>query len=232
MIAWNLLSNNQSTIVIESGDTMIRMPIGSAYNSPAVGAGVFTCCSQFKNHLIKDEKTGEETKIPCDKDKIAKVLIKLVERATDACNMVGDFSSYRLQKALWRFPCRGLKVESELFSKQPTNWDDFCAFYNLDARQGVNLSDYYMKQKNCLPPLIYAVCSLNVGMVKYILCEKKANVNQKIKYGDFQGFNLRGYTALAFAAHACTKDTPKESAEIFQLEKFKIEKIEKGRQKN
>ena len=220
MLAWNLLSGGKPTIVIDGPRTLTKMNISSIFGSPKIGKGGFTCCDRFDNHTVEDA-SGVKTQIACDKGKIGPVLSSLLDRATVCHKEVGNAHMYRFIKAMRRVPLEGLLNVDDRFESQPTTWAEFCKEFDLNEAYPMHLSKKQLRELNCVQPLVYAVCSLNVHIVKLILAGGgKANTVVGVSK-DLQGFNfclsICGWNVLHFAALACSAEYPNDSSSILKL---------------
>ena len=217
---WNVVSGGQPTVVITNSHSLTKMPIPSVLAAPKIGHGEFTCCTRFANHTIEDEH-GRKTTIPCDKEKLAPGLLALHARATECYKEIGDMQKYRLNKALWRVPLLGLPGVDPKFDEQPTKWTQFCHEFELNEKYPMHLSTKQLKELCCAQPLVYAVCSLNVPMVKMILAGG-GKANSVIGLPEhLRGLNICGsvvgWTALHFAAISCTSEYGNESSSILKM---------------
>ena len=221
LLAWHVYGGGEPTTFINGPEQLTQMPSTSVIHCPPVGLGSFTCCDRFKDHIIGyDEEAGEPTKIPCDKTRIVDVLSTFVNRSIKAYKSIGDLQMYRISKSLWRLQFLGFDKNSikrdEDLHKQPETWSEFCEHFLLDERFK-HLSHKQQKKLNCLPPLFYAVWSLNVPVVKEIL-ESKVNPNFVVKGPPMLiGINFNGFTAMNCAGMSCREENAEEAGEIMRL---------------
>ena len=201
MAAWNLLGCGKPIVFMTGPQQLVPLQEISAFFSSAVGSGTFTDFRQ------------EEQK------SMWSVLAALVERFINRYESQNDMVHYRMYRAMWRLPFRGCPVAVQKVDEQeqPATWEEFCEVFNLDKNRRLRGADFLQKS---LPPLFYAVWSLNEPMVKEILAAK-ADVNYKIVKNSgiyyVPNLDMLGFTVLHAAAMSCTADHVAQSARILQM---------------
>eukprot|EP00398_MALV-I-01_sp_L67-1_P001010 gene1010-581_t len=218
MVVWKIVAGECQSMVFATGPKSLSVS-HSAADRLAVGDGEFTCCTRFEDHTYEEPETGRKIKIPCDKDKIGRVLVPLQEAFMEVLRESGKLEAYRTMKANWKNICTKLDVSmaSKYSLDLPTTWMEFCEQYMLPDHLGMQLTNEQLQEFKCLPHLFYAVWSGNPEIVALIL-ESTANPNFAVGANIMiDRKSLRGQTALHMAASHCRGDDGRNSDRILHL---------------
>ena len=180
-------------IIVQGGECTPFMISPTEVIPRSPGRGTFTCCS--RDHVMTDDH-GVERTIPCDKDKISRVVLEMVDKRREFLLGSGDLFNFRLWGALLFSCMQGLSQRD--MAPPPSTVAEFLAANRFDSAHDGGAKG--------LTPLMCAAMSGNVTVARELVaCPHNADVKARVRVNDMLanfGFE-EGCDALCMALGAC-----------------------------